>query len=185
MRSRALLLLIFAVAAGLRFADLESTLPGLNVDEAANAWNAWCLLHTGRDQTGASWPIFYFHTIGDNRTPLFIYLLLPFQTLLGLSIWSSRVTNACFGMLFVAICWWLAARLWDRRVGLWAAGIAAVLPWSVLLSRWGHEGSISGLLCALPLWGLLWSSVLRRTNVSPTSINSARAPGLWRAPLAG
>jgi hypothetical protein len=56
-----LLLAILAVAAVLRIAWLTSAPPGLNQDEAVNAWNAWCLLKTGKDQTGASWPLMYLN----------------------------------------------------------------------------------------------------------------------------
>lgn len=175
MRGPLLLALILVAAALLRFYDLEAAAPGINPDEAANAWNAWCLLTTGRDQVGEPWPIFHFRTIGDHRSPLFIYLLLPFQALLGMSIWSTRAANATFGVALVGLCYWLGKRLWDRPTGLWAAGIAAVVPWTVQLSRWGHEGSITGLLCAIPIAGLLWARVLD----APSGAGGG-APQGWR-----
>ena len=53
-----LLLAILLVGGALRLWRLGESPPGLNVDEAANAWNAYCLLKTGIDQYGVSWPIF-------------------------------------------------------------------------------------------------------------------------------
>ena len=37
------MLAITALAALLRFARLDHSPPGLNQDEAINAWNSWCL----------------------------------------------------------------------------------------------------------------------------------------------
>ena len=56
---RLLLLLILLLAAVLRLTWLDRSPPGLHPDEAANAWNAWCLLHTGMDEHGKAWPLFY------------------------------------------------------------------------------------------------------------------------------
>ena len=47
------LLVILLIAATLRLAQLDQVPPGLHVDEAANAWNAYILLKTGTDQHGA------------------------------------------------------------------------------------------------------------------------------------
>ena len=54
-----ILLVIIVVAGALRLAELGQIPAGINVDEAANAWNAYTLLKTGQDQHGVSWPIFY------------------------------------------------------------------------------------------------------------------------------
>ena len=64
---------VVAMAAYLRLIDLPWAPPGLHQDEAANAWNAWLLLNTGRDQAGQPWPLFYFRALGENRTPLYLY----------------------------------------------------------------------------------------------------------------
>ncbi|MBI5865790.1 MAG: hypothetical protein HZB38_15060, partial [Planctomycetes bacterium] len=48
-----MLVAILLLAAALRLAGLTTVPPGLNQDEAANAWNAWCLLKSGHDQHGA------------------------------------------------------------------------------------------------------------------------------------
>jgi len=63
-QTAAILLLILVLAAFLRLFNLGQSPPGLNQDEAANAWNAHCLLKTGKDQVGASWPIFYMRALG-------------------------------------------------------------------------------------------------------------------------
>ena len=118
---RAWLLLAILIAAAVRLWSLTAAPPGLNQDEACNAWNAWCLLQTGRDQAGAVWPVFYTRGLGDNRSTLFLYLLLPFQALFGLSVWSTRLPVALAGIAFLLLVYWLGQRLFNRWAGLAAA----------------------------------------------------------------
>ena len=62
-----ILLVILTLAGALRFAKLDEVPPGLHVDEAANAWNAYTLLKTGKDQHGVPWPIFYARAFGETE----------------------------------------------------------------------------------------------------------------------
>src|SRR5690242_9589763 len=96
-RGLALLALLTLVAAVLRLSRLDLSPPGLNQDEALSAWNGWCLLRTGRDMCGQSWPIFFGHGIGDNPTMLFFYALMPVQALAGLGVWTTRLPGALAG----------------------------------------------------------------------------------------
>jgi 4-amino-4-deoxy-L-arabinose transferase-like glycosyltransferase len=177
---------ITLVAAALRFIRLGTSPPGLNQDEAINAWNAWCLLKTGHDMTGAAWPVFYSHAIGDNRTTLFFYLLMPFQALFGLSAWSTRLPAAFFGALAVPLIGYVAARWWGRGAGIVAAVLLAIDPWHLFMSRWGIEGSVTPFLALLPLAlltaaGLLPGSVGVRED---TRAGAAASPARAAAPLA-
>jgi hypothetical protein len=80
-----ILLLILVLAGTLRLVKLDEIPPGLHVDEAANAWNAYTLLKTGKDQHGVQWPLFYMRAFGENRTTSYVYALLPFQAIGGLT----------------------------------------------------------------------------------------------------
>jgi len=171
------LLVILVAAALLRLPGLTVAPAGLNQDEAANAWNAYCLLKTGRDQVGERWPVFYTRALGGNRSTLYIYLLIPFQALGGMNVWTTRLPNALAGTLSVLLIYWMASRLFGRATGLWAAGLLAVLPWHVHFSRWGHEGGLAGVLAMLPLAMLLWAGL-------PPG-DSERRPCIGRALLAG
>jgi len=178
-------------AAILRFFKLGTSPPGLNQDEAVNAWNAWCLLKTGQDMTGVSWPVFYSHAIGDNRTTLFFYLLMPFQALFGLSAWSTRLPAAFFGTLAVPLIGYVAARWWGRGAGIVAAVLLAVDPWHLFMSRWGIEGSVTPFLALLPLALLTAAGLLpdpapagAATGPGASSPASGGAEGAVRWPLA-
>lgn len=171
------LLLILLLAATLRLVALDQAPPGLNQDEAINAWDAWCLLRTGRDHAGEAWPVFYARALGENRTTLFLYLLLPFQALGGLNVWTLRLSVVLSGLATIALVHWIGARLWSREAGLAGAALLAVMPWHLHLSRWGHEGCLTALLTVLPVAALLWAGLPPR---SPD-----RAPRTWRALAAG
>ncbi len=156
------MLAITALAAILRFVGLGHSPPGLNQDEAIDAWNAWCLLKTGHDMTGTAWPVFYSHAVGDNRTTLLFYLMLPFQALFGLTVLSTRLPSAFLGTLAAPLLGFTAARWWGRRAGVIAMLLVAVDPWQLFLSRWAVEGCVTPFLAILPVALLTAAGLLPR-----------------------
>ncbi|MBP7745375.1 MAG: glycosyltransferase family 39 protein [Phycisphaerae bacterium] len=174
------LVLILIGAGALRLPALDTVPPGLNQDEACNAWNAYCLLKTGRDQFGVPWPIFYTRALGENRSTLFLYWMRPFQAVCGLSIWATRLPAAAGGLLTILLMYWVGARLFDRGTGLAAAALLAANPIHIQMTRWGHEASLTPLLTLLPLAGLLWAGLWPATPAP-----SPATRGILRALLAG
>lgn len=172
------LAIVLLLAAVLRLVNLGQSPPGLNQDEAANAWNAYCLLKTGHDQVGAPWPVFYSRAMGNNRSTLYFYVLLPFQAIGGLSVLTARLPAAVGGTLTVLLIYLVGARLFDRWVGLAAAGLLAVNPWSLFLSRVGSEASICPLLVLGCLLLLIRADMVICDRRSPE-------PRILRAALAG
>jgi 4-amino-4-deoxy-L-arabinose transferase-like glycosyltransferase len=151
------LIAVLLIAGVLRVPDLTHSPPGLNQDEAANAWNAYCLLKTGRDQFGVRWPIFCMRALGGYRSTLFAYFMLPFQAVGGLNIWTTRLPAATGGILTVLVMYWVGARLFGPLTGLLAAALLAIDPTHIQLTRWGHEASLGPLLTLLPIAALLWA----------------------------
>lgn len=174
----AVLLLILLLAAFLRLVNLGQSPPGLNQDEAANAWNAYCLLKTGKDQVGDSWPIFYSRCLGTNRSTLYYYALLPFQAVGGLNVQTTRLPNAVGGVITVLLLYLVSARLFGRAVGLVAAALLTFNPWHLQLTRWGHEAGLCPLLVMLPLALILAANL-------PIGICNKRRPRPLLAALAG
>jgi len=158
-RAYVVLALILLVASALRLPGLDRMPAGLQQDEAANEWNAYCLLKTGCDQVGVRWPIFYIRALGENRSALFVYLLLPFQALGGLNLWTGRLPAALAGILTVWLVYWVGARLCGRGMGLASAALLAVNPVHLQMSRWGHEANVTPLFTLLPLAGWLWAGM--------------------------
>jgi 4-amino-4-deoxy-L-arabinose transferase-like glycosyltransferase len=186
------------IAAGLlRLPALTTFPPGMNQDEAANAWNAWCLLKTGHDQVGQSWPVFCFRALGEYRSALFLYVMMPFQALGGLNVWTMRLPAAIGGLATVLLAWWVGRRLFGPRVGLVTAALLAIDPTHIQMSRLGHEASITPLLTLAPLAVLIWAgfplvSAGSRPLVGPnrarrpeSADSDPRPPSLRRAAIAG
>jgi len=173
-RRLAALVLIVTLAAALRLASLRESPPGIHVDAAASAWNAYCLLRTGHDWHGASWPILYSRGFGENQTTLYYYALIPFQALFGMSAVTTRLPSALSGILSVWVVFAIGRRLAGPRLGLIAALILAVTPWHVFLSRWGQESGLVPLLSVLPIAAVLWAG-LAAADASHQAVSPARA----------
>ncbi|MEW6199754.1 MAG: glycosyltransferase family 39 protein [Planctomycetota bacterium] len=176
-RALTVLAVVAVIGAALRLPGLTSAPPGLNQDEACNAWNAWCLLKTGRDQWGEPWPVFCMRAMGEYRSTLYAYVLIPFQAVGGLNVWTTRLPAALAGVATIVVLYALAARLFGRGVGLATAALLAINPTHIQMSRWGHEGSLTPLLSALPLLALVWAGLPPSESQSP--------PRAWRTALAG
>jgi 4-amino-4-deoxy-L-arabinose transferase-like glycosyltransferase len=169
---------ILLLSAALRLVALDHAPPGLNQDEAANAWNAWCLLHTGQDQFGVPYPIYYSRCFGENRSTLFFYLLLPFQALGGLNVWTTRLPCAVGGVAAVGLAYVLGRQLFGTGVALAAALLLAVQPWHIQQSRWGHEGGIGALLVMGSVAAWLWARLPFRSWDEPPRPVRALLAGL-------
>lgn len=142
---------ITLVAAAYRLIALDRVPPGINQDEALSAWNAWCLLHSGRAMSGEPWPIFHCRNLGDHPTMLFFYLLMPFQKLGGLSVFTTRLPIALAGVASTLLIAWLGARLARPSVGLVAAAVFAVAPWTTFIGRLGVGAGLMPLQTLLPV----------------------------------
>lgn len=146
-RHRAAFVVIIIVAAAARLVCLDSAPPGINQDEAVHAWDAWCLLKTGMDHGGSRWPVFC-ESFGprESHAAPFVFLLIPFQALLGINVWSTRLPAALSGILAVALAYVFVSRFANRRTALVAALLLAISPWHVHLSRLALEVSIAPTL---------------------------------------
>ena len=165
------------LAAILRLVRLGQSPPGLIQDEAVTAWNAWCLLRTGRDMAGVHWPVFYFHGLGGNPSTLLAYWMIPFQALGGLSVLTTRLAPAVSGILSVPLIYYVGRRLFGRPAGLLAAALLVVNPWHFSSTRWAIDGSIVPFLTLLTMAAILYAGL-------PLADGGPR-PRPWAAALAG
>lgn len=134
-----ILIFIFGFAFFILIYDLAGDPPGMYMDEVSSAYNAYSILHTGKDEHGKSFPIF-FEAFGEYRQGLYIYSLIPSLLVFGLTDFGTRFTSVLFGMGCIGVLYFIAARLFNRNVGLLAAALFAIQPWHFLLSRVAFEG---------------------------------------------
>lgn len=152
-----ILIVILIVAALLRLVDLDGTPPGLQQDEAANAWNAWCLLNTGKDQVGVDFPIYYIRALGENRTTPHIYAIAAAQAVGGMNVWTTRLPIAIPGVLTVLLLYYVGKRLFGAGVGLAAAAMLALNPWAVQSARQAFQVGWVPFIVTGVLAGMLWA----------------------------
>ena len=107
----AIVLLAFAV----RIVDITDNPPGFFTDEAAAGLDAQAIWTTSKDMHGQTLPVF-FESLGDYKLPVYIYTLVPFVGVLGLSEFSVRLPVALFGALSVVTTYLLAREVMSPLV---------------------------------------------------------------------
>jgi len=152
MRRHLPLIIILILAAILRLLALGEIPSGFSPDEAGQAYSAYSLLKTGRDEWGVAWPISSFRSFLDYKAPLQTYLMIPSIAVFGLNEFAARLPSAIFGILAVAVVYLLANQLFPgKKAGFWAALFLAISPWHFQFSRTAIEVNITSLLFPLGL----------------------------------
>ena len=112
--------------------------PSLFGDEVDVGYQAYSLLKTGQDLYGNSWPTLV-HSLSEYRAPLFIYSVLPFVRLFGLSEWGVRLPAVFWGVLGVLGVFLLTRKMFNDKVALFAAFTLSLSPWHIQYSRAAFE----------------------------------------------
>src|SRR5262245_27530320 len=157
------LLLIVAVAAFLRFYQLDSIPPALSSDEAHNGNDILEALETGHFR------VFYPQNAG--REGLFINFQAVFVALLGNKAWVLRLPSAIIGVLTVLGLYYLAAELFTVPIGLAASFFLATSTWHLNFSRIGLRA------ISAPLF-LVWSVYLLVLGLRRKSMPMLAAAGV-------
>lgn len=162
MKSKVFLLLgvIVFVAAFLRFFDITKVPPSLTWDETAWGYNAYSLGQDGKDEFGRFLPLTYIESFGDFKPPVYAYLSILPVKIFGLNEFSTRAASAFFGTLTVFLTFFLARKIFPRTgsaLGLLSAGVLAISPWHILLSRAAFEANVATFFIVLGVYLFLVS----------------------------
>lgn len=134
----AILLLAFV----LRFYKLGEIPFSLDWDENSNAYNAYSILKTGRDEYGQLFPITN-RSFEDYKPPLYMYLNIPTVAIFSLTPFAARLPSAFFGFLTVPLIYLLAKKLFKKEnVALLSMLFLAISPWHLQFSRVGFEATV-------------------------------------------
>jgi len=135
----------------LRSYRLAEVPQGFNWDEAANGYNAYSLLKTGKDEFGKPWPLF-LESFGEYKSGLGIIALVPIIKILGLSIFSVRLLTVIFGCLLILASFYLALKVFKKTIpASLVAGLIAISPWAIHTSRFSLEWYLGFPLMVLGL----------------------------------
>lgn len=160
-----LLVTTLTISLFLRLYHLSSNPPGLHVDEISFGYNAYSLLHTGRDEFGMKLPII-LRSYDDYRPALLSYLMIPFIKTLGLSIVSIRLPEVFLSFITLLALYKIIILLLDlsqqkkqskqyipaKYVAFSAIFLYAISPWNVFLSRLAIDTNLSLSFFMLSLW---------------------------------
>src|SRR3990167_9571166 len=111
--NRLLLVLIIFFAFLLRIFAIDVIPVGFTPDEASFGYDAYSILHTGKDQWGHTFPL-VLESFGDFKPPLYAYLTMPSVAFFGLNKFAVRLPNALLGTAAVYITYLLVNELQKR-----------------------------------------------------------------------
>ena len=97
-----LLSLIVVLSGFLRIPFLNTVPPELFGDELDVGYQAFSLLHTGKDLYNQTLPVMV-HSLSEWRLPLIVYQTIPTIKLFGLNEWGVRLPEAIFGILAIPL----------------------------------------------------------------------------------
>lgn len=155
---------IIGLAFLLRVVKLSEYPVGLYSDEAVFGYNAYLLLHTGRDEFGRLWPM-SLESFGDWKPPMQAWLAIPVIKIFGLNEFAVRLPSAILGTATILVIYLLAKELLFKKsthnalrttyVPLSAALLLAINPWHIFMSRIAMLVAVEIFFMSLGVLGLL------------------------------
>ena len=148
-----LLLAIILLAAVLRFWQLGKNPPSLYWDEVSLGYNAYSILKTAHDEHARFLPLTNFAAFGDYKPPGYIYAAVPSIAIFNLTEFAVRFPSAFFGVLTVALTYFLAKKLFgNENIALLSALFLAISPWHLQFSRAAFEGNMALFFSVLGIY---------------------------------
>ena len=133
---------IIAIGAVVRFYGIANIPPSLNWDEISHGYNAYSILHSGRDEWGEYMPII-FRAYGDYKLPVYIYLTAISEYFFGLTPFAIRLPSIIAGLVTIFYSYRLIKLIFGEKVATLTALLVAIEPWSLFLSRAALEGNLA------------------------------------------
>lgn len=146
-RTTIVLVLIVVVGSLLRGLNIESNPVSLYGDELTIAYDSYSVLKTGYDQTGQFLPLTF--RMGSGRPPGYVYGSIPFIALFGPTALGVRTLSLLSGIGTIVLTFLIGRKLFSAKIGLVAAGLVAVSPWAISISRGGFEATFALFLTLL------------------------------------
>ena len=133
------LLVLLGVA--LRTWNFATNPGGMNQDELGTIYEAFALWTEGTDRWGLPWPS-YFPAWGSGQNALLTYLSIPFVAVFGPSVFIVRGIVLVSALATLPLIYVSARLAFGRMVALLALFFTAILPWHIMMSRWGLESNL-------------------------------------------
>lgn len=157
------LIAILILSGFLRLWQLGEFPVGFTPDEASFGYDAYSILHTGRDQWGHFLPI-TLESFGDFKSPLYTYLAIPSVALFGLNEFATRFPNAIVGTGAVLVLFLLLGevgkffKLEQKKAFLLQVTgslLLGISSWHVMMSRGAFEANLVPFFIPLGIYFFL------------------------------
>jgi 4-amino-4-deoxy-L-arabinose transferase-like glycosyltransferase len=166
-----ILILIITLASTLRLYNLSKVPPSLYWDEVSLGYNAYSILKTAHDEHGKFLPITNFGAFGDYKPPGYIYATVPSIAIFGPTEFAVRFPSAMFGILTVAITYFLAKKLFDNEIiANLTALFLAISPWHVQFSRAAFEANFGLFLSTFGIYMFIKFAKDKAIFIFPSAI---------------
>lgn len=134
----------------LRLWQLGNIPPSPDWDEVALGYDAYSIIHTGKDEFGKFLPV-VLRSFDDYKPALYAYLIIPVILVFGLSEFAVRLPSAIFGIISIIAVFYLIRELfkdykYKDHLSLLASFFIAISPWSIQFSRVGFESNVGDAL---------------------------------------
>lgn len=170
MKKWILVTILIVVSGLLRLWQVGAVPPSPDWDEAALGYNAYSLLHTGRDEYGKFLPV-VLRSFDDYKPALYSYLIIPFIFIFGLTIQAVRMPSILFGIATVVVVFFLFDDLFNnKKLSFLIAFLLAISPWHIQFSRIAFESNVGLSFNILGIFFFLKG--LKKPHVLPLSIAS-------------
>ena len=146
----AILIGIILLSAILRLWQLGNVPPSPDWDEVALGYDAYAIIHTGRDSFGKFLPV-VLRSFDDYKPALYAYLTIPSILIFGLNTFAVRLPSALFGIISVIAVFFLIREIFEKYkyrdyLSLLSSFLLAISPWSTQFSRVGFESNVGTCL---------------------------------------
>ena len=136
------IIILLIVSSVLRLYAVGKVPPSPDWDEAALGWNAYSILHTGRDEYGKFLPV-VMRSFDDYKPALYSYLIIPFLLIFGLTLEAVRMPSIVFGIATIIVVYFLCEELFHRKnLSFLIAFLLAISPWHIQFSRIAFESNV-------------------------------------------
>ena len=154
---KALFIAILLLCLILRFYKITEVPASLNWDEVSNAYNAYSILKTVKDEYGNFLPLAN-RSFDDYKPPAYMYFTIPSVWIFGLSEFAARLPSAVFGVLTCVAVFFLVKKLTDSdAVSYTSFFLLSITPWHIQFSRAGFEANVGLFFVASGFTFLLYA----------------------------
>lgn len=139
----AILLLITGIATALRLVWINEVPSILNRDEAALAYNAYLLKHSGMDEWGRGWPL-ALESFGDYKLIGYPAILVFFFNFLPINDLTVVLPSIIAGSLLPLLVYLLSRNFsLNPNLSIFAALLVAINPVFIFYSRMAFEANVA------------------------------------------